>query len=72
MEDEFNIKDIQDIRIIIVANGKRYALTPKKELDPDVCRDFRITIGTAALLYHRVVLPSLDDLKKQIENDTEK
>jgi hypothetical protein len=64
MEETFKQEEIEDVRIIIKANGKNYALTPKKEFGKEVAKQMRLLLGDYALQMHAIVTPALDDIKQ--------
>ena len=68
MEEPFKLEEIEDVRIIIKARGKNWALTPNKEnaekedVDP---KSLRIAILGAILKLHDIVTPALEDIKSE-------
>lgn len=68
MKEPFKLEEIEDVRIIIKARGKNWALTPNKEnaekedVDP---RALRIAILGAILKLHDIVTPALEDIKSE-------
>ena len=64
MEETFKQEEIEDVRIIIKANGKNYAITPKKEFGKEVAKQMRLLLADYALQMHTIVTPALDDIKQ--------
>lgn len=54
---------IQDVRIIIKADDKHYALTPRNQKEKELARGIRISILEKVLNTHDVVIPALEDIK---------
>lgn len=63
--EHFKAEEIEDVRIIIKANGKNYGITPKKEIVKDIAKQMRLILGDYALQMHDIVVPALEDIKKQ-------
>lgn len=66
----FTLDEIEDVRIIIRANGKNYGIVPKDETSramADVMR--RVVLKDILLDYHVIVTPSLEEIKEQHEKN---
>lgn len=63
-KEVFNMEEIEDVRIIIKAKGKNYAITPKKEFGKEVAKQMRLLCADYALQMHDIVVPALEDIKK--------
>lgn len=59
----FTTDEIEDVRIIIKAKGKHWALIPKKsECTPDEAKEIRIGLLTVVCEFHDVVDMALEDI----------
>jgi hypothetical protein len=68
MEELFKQEEIEDVRIIIKAKGKNWALIPnnenaeKEDVDP---KSLRIAMLSAILKVHDVVSPAIEDISRK-------
>lgn len=65
-EECFEASDIDDVRIIICAKGKHYSLAGNKEACEErelSAKDVRLAMLHILLKTHKIVLPSLEDIK---------
>lgn len=67
-ESMFELKDIEDARIIIKAKGKHWSILPKDREKKEECKLYRIALVMALLSEgdHVVVSTPLEDLKNKI------
>ena len=65
-QDSFAFEEIEDVRIIIKANGKHYGLVAKKdtEFTEQEIQQIRIASLSMILPYHFVVDKPLEELNK--------
>lgn len=61
---EFSIDEIEDVRIIIKANGKHYGIVPKSELLREEAKLTRVAMLTVIFENHAVVNKALEDLNQ--------
>lgn len=61
-EAPFSFSDIEDVRIIVKAKGKNYAITPKKEISKEDAKSTRIALVSVLLEDHDIVVPSLEEI----------
>lgn len=67
-EAPFTFSEIEDVRIIVKAKGKNYAITPKKEVSKEDAKSIRIALVSVILEDHDIVVPSLEEINpKQYE-----
>lgn len=57
--------EVDDVRIIIVKDGKHYGIAPKQDLDRDEVKSIRIALLEVVMSYHTVVLPALEDINAE-------
>lgn len=68
METPFKFEDVEDVRIIIKANGKNYSIIPKEEIGKEEAKDIKLIFARIILDYFDVVVPALEDIKKEIKD----
>lgn len=61
---EFDVSEIEDVRIIIKAKGKHFGIVPKG--DKEEARLFRIAILMVFIKDYQVVNTALEDLKEKL------
>ena len=63
-EAPFTFSDIEDVRIIVRAKGKNYAIAPKpgKFETPEEAREIRKIMLSVLLEDHNIVVPSLEEI----------
>lgn len=63
MEAPFNVEDIEDVRVIIVAKGKHYSIVSNG--DKEEARAYRVALVQVLLSMekHIIVTPSLEEIK---------
>lgn len=69
---EFEIEDIEDVRIIIKAKGKHFSIIPNDNIcSRDEAKEIRITTTAILLKFHLIVSKPLEDisLSKNNSND---
>ena len=65
-DQEPDIKDIDDARVILKIKGKSYAVLPNEEvLSKEDARAMRIVFALELLKSHYVVTPSLEEISKK-------
>jgi hypothetical protein len=67
IEAPFTLEDIEDVRIIIKAKGKHYAIIANKDKTTEEdARYYRVALAQAliGMQEHIVVTPSLEEIKK--------
>ena len=67
----FNVDDITDCKIIIVAKGLHWSLIPEKDISREDARECRVGLAKLALMVHEIVDCPLEDKKriqKQLDN----
>ena len=63
--EEFTNDQIEDVRIIIKANGKHYSIVPNENAcTRDEAKEIRIGVLTMLLQFHYVVSTPLESLNK--------
>ncbi len=63
--EEFTIDQIEDVRIIIKANGKHYSIVPNKNAcTDDEAKEIRVGVLSMLLQFHYVVSTSLETLNQ--------
>jgi hypothetical protein len=64
MNTPFELKDIEDVRIIIKAKGKHYSIMPNKDVVTDeIGRAQRRSCLHLLMESHVIVEPSLEEIK---------
>lgn len=63
----FKFKDIEDVRIIIKAKGKNWAIIPNENHSKENCKKVRINLAQTALQYHDIVSTPLEDIREKLK-----
>jgi hypothetical protein len=68
LEGKFDMKDVEDVRILIRVNGKHYGIVANKEREASEKLDaamLRKLILPYLLKVHDIILPSLEECTKE-------
>lgn len=61
---EFELEEIEDVKIIIKAKGKHFSMIPKEDISADDAKAYRVASALLSLQHHTIVNTALEDLKK--------
>lgn len=67
---EFEISDIEDVRIIVKAKGKNFGIVPKGTESKSDCKDIRIATFLMLLESHAVVNTALEDIPRNLTDES--
>jgi len=64
MEQPFELEDIEAVIVIIKAKGKHWSIMPKPGRKEEG-NNLRVALAVVLLESHKIVIPSLEEIRKQ-------